>query len=84
MDCTEKPTHGKLDNQMATILSKDWRMDDRLLEVSGHWIVCQERKRSKRVDGISTVLRFPLSLPQLTNHIPCHYWTLTQLTHRKI
>ena len=61
-DCTEKPTCGELDNWTATILGKDRRMDDRLLKVSGHWIVCQERKGQSKLMGSIHCTQIPFIL----------------------
>ena len=54
-----------------------WRRD-----IDG--IVCCLRWVKASWWDLSTVLGFPLSSLRLTNHISCHYQSLTQSTHSKI
>ena len=80
-DVAQEPTHGQLDDQTTTLLSKDQRSDDWVLHV-GHWlVVCWCEKVKASWWDLSAVLRFPLSSSQPTNHIAHHYWSFTQPTH---
>ena len=59
-----------------------WIMGCWMLAVIGS-VLGEERSKVSWWD-LSTVLGFPLSLSQSTNHIAHHYWTFTQPTHRQI
>ena len=36
-DIPQEPTSGSLDDQMTTIITEDWRMDDWVLDIGSHW-----------------------------------------------